>query len=281
MLDFFFFLSFPQTISIFQACKRKEKPSQIRQNCWSVRNANLLLLLFWCTRAGGWGGGSSSQGSSFASLQRDDCTASLCPHSSQRGLFLHFRGAQHTAHCPHWAGGLGEVTAGPSAPLNQGGANSGPGYSWALQWAHVSDCFTLLSGWMLQEHSRFQLFSWRLECVSGPSVDSFLAGTSGCRLWTNPAAPVHPGEQGAGAARGCTPSLAHSNRMLQRSHVDCQVFNGKLMDGWPQNAGSYLKGYITLPPTSVSCELPPTFLPEPLGCHLLWIWTGSSIWVWF
>lgn len=109
-------------------------------------------------------------------------------------------------------------------------------------------------------------------------VDSFFPGMSGCWLWTSWAAP---GEQGAGAARGCTPSLAHRNQVLQCLCGDCQVFNGKLMDGWPQNAASYLKGYITLPPTSVSCELFPTFLPEPLSCHLLWIWTGSSIWVWF
>lgn len=51
---------------------------------------------------------------------------------------------------------------------------------------------------MLQDPSRFRLFSCMLECVSGPGVESFLPGASGFWLSTFGAAPVHPGEQGAG-----------------------------------------------------------------------------------
>ena len=71
--------------------------------------------------------------------------------------------------------------------------------NWAkrqLVWAIASLC------WVLQDHSRFQLFFCMLECVSGPGVESFLPETSGCWLLMFRAAPAHPGEQGAGGSPG-------------------------------------------------------------------------------
>lgn len=53
---------------------------------------------------------------------------------------------------------------------------------------------------MLQDRSRFQLFSCALECVSGPGVESFLPGASGFWLLTWRAAAARPGERGAGSS---------------------------------------------------------------------------------
>lgn len=64
--------------------------------------------------------------------------------------------------------------------------------------------------------------------VSGPGVESFLPGVSGFWLLMFRAAPVHPGEQGAGAACGSASSLPYGNQVLQCLCEACQVFNGKV-----------------------------------------------------
>lgn len=67
---------------------------------------------------------------------------------------------------------------------------------------------------MLQDCSRFQLFSCTLECVSGPGVESFLPGASGFWLLTLRAAPAHPKAAGGrGQPRGRHP--------LGRTEIGC------------------------------------------------------------